>query len=164
MAEHRQKRLEYGKTQAKDQMDPEYRRLNYIRYADDFLIGMIGPKKEAEDIFTAVRTYLKAELKLDISKEKSGVHNARDGITYLGYGVRTRYRDKRVRMSINTSGGRRHLLKRTLNADIELYVPKERVIRFCHKNRYGDLVKGNPQSVPALIYRSDAEIISYLGL
>ena len=66
-------------------------------------------------------------------------------------------------MSINTSGGRRHLLKRTLNADIELYVPKERVIRFCHKNRYGNLVKGNPQSVPALIYRSDAEIISYFN-
>lgn len=30
--------------------DPDYRRLKYVRYADDFLLGFIGPKSEAEEI------------------------------------------------------------------------------------------------------------------
>jgi hypothetical protein len=66
-------------------------------------------------------------------------------------------------MPINTVGGRRHVLKRTLNADVVLYVPTERVVRFCHKNRYGNLVSGKAKQIPALIYRSDAEIISYFN-
>ena len=31
-------------------MDPGYRRLRYIRYADDHILGFIGPKAEAEEI------------------------------------------------------------------------------------------------------------------
>src|SRR5438270_6626035 len=33
-----------------DPVDPGYRRLRYIRYADDFLLGFVGPKSEAEEI------------------------------------------------------------------------------------------------------------------
>jgi RNA-directed DNA polymerase len=161
MQEYRDTRLKLGGTQAKDQMDPEYRRLNYIRYCDDFLIGTIGPKEEAREIFASVRAYLKDALKLDISAGKSGIHHAQEGLTYLGYGIRVRQSPKRVRMTIQTVGGPRHLLKRTLNADVELYVPEARVIRFCHKNRYGNLVTGESKHVPGLIYRSDAEIVAY---
>ncbi len=31
--------------------DPDYRRLRYVRYADDFLLGFVGPASEAKDIF-----------------------------------------------------------------------------------------------------------------
>ena len=31
-----------------DPMDPGYRRLRYLRYADDHILGFIGPKAEAE--------------------------------------------------------------------------------------------------------------------
>ena len=162
MAEFRKKQLEIGRIQAKDPMDPGYKRLNYIRYADDFLIGTIGSKQEAKEVFQTIKLYLETELKLSISEEKSGIHFAPDGITYLGYGIRIRFNTtRRIRMPINTRGGRRHVLKRTLNADVVLYVPMERVIRFCHMNRYGNLVSGKAMHIPALIYRSDAEIISY---
>jgi len=30
--------------------DPDYRRLRYLRYADDFLLGFAGPRSEAEEI------------------------------------------------------------------------------------------------------------------
>ena len=164
MTEFRQKQLEISSIQAKDPLDPEYKRLNYIRYADDFLVGMIGSKEEAKEVFQTIKLYLETELKLSISEEKSGIHFAPDGVTYLGYGIRTRFNTtKRRRMPINTVGGRRYALKRTLNADVELYVPMERVIKFCHKNRYGNLVSGKTKQVPALIYRSDAEIISYFN-
>ena len=33
-----------------DPMDPGYRRLKYLRYADDHILGFIGPKAEAEEI------------------------------------------------------------------------------------------------------------------
>ena len=161
MKEYRKIRLTYGNAQAKDQMDPEFKRLNYNRYADDFLIGVIGSKQEAEDIFKTVQLYLRDELKLEISQDKSGIHLAQDGITYLGYGIKVRHSTKRVRMAIHTSGGKRHILKRTLNADIDLYIPEEKVIRFCHRNRYGNLVNGTTQDIPILIHRSDAEIISH---
>ncbi|BBO80917.1 maturase [Desulfosarcina ovata subsp. sediminis] len=164
MAEFRQKQLKVGKIQAKDPMDPDFKRLNYIRYADDFLIGVIGSKEESKEVFQKIKRYLETALKLSISEEKSGIHYAPDGVTYLGYGIRTRFNTtRRIRMPINTASGRRHTLKRTLNADVELYVPMERVIKFCHKNRYGDLVSGRARRIPALIYRSDAEILSYFN-
>ena len=49
--------LPYGDTH-----DPEYRRLRYIRYADDFLLGFAGPRNEAEDIKTRIGEFLGALL------------------------------------------------------------------------------------------------------
>jgi group II intron reverse transcriptase/maturase len=46
-----------------DPCDPNYRRLRYIRYADDFLLGFVGPKKEAEDIRERLREFLASQLK-----------------------------------------------------------------------------------------------------
>ena len=45
--------------------DPDYRRLRFCRYADDFLLGCVGPKEEAEDIKERLRTFLQEELKLE---------------------------------------------------------------------------------------------------
>jgi hypothetical protein len=55
MTEFRQKQLEISSIQAKDPLDPEYKRLNYIRYADDFLVGMIGSKEEAKEVFQTIK-------------------------------------------------------------------------------------------------------------
>lgn len=32
--------------------DPSYRKLQYVRYADDFILGFVGPKSEAVHILT----------------------------------------------------------------------------------------------------------------
>ena len=42
--------------------DPGYRRLRYIRYADDILLGLIGPVTEAEEIKARITTFLSTEL------------------------------------------------------------------------------------------------------
>ena len=57
--------------------DPEYRRLNYVRYADDFLLGFIGPKSEAEEIKRQLRDFLRDELKLELSEEKTLITHAK---------------------------------------------------------------------------------------
>jgi hypothetical protein len=66
--------------------DPNYRRLRYVRYADDFLLGFNGPKAEA--IKKQLRAHLQEELKLELSEEKTLITNARkEAARFLGYEV-----------------------------------------------------------------------------
>ena len=60
-----------------DPQDPHYRRLTYLRYADDFLLGFIGPKAEAEEIKDCLRAYLRDTLKLELSEDKTLITHAR---------------------------------------------------------------------------------------
>jgi hypothetical protein len=50
--------------------DPDYRRLKYVRYADDFLLGFIGPKSEAEEIKQALQKFLREELNAHYPRQK----------------------------------------------------------------------------------------------
>src|SRR3989440_8239304 len=59
------------KLPAIDAQDPDYRRLRYCRYADDFALAFIGPKEEAEAIKQRLRAVLREELKLELSEEKT---------------------------------------------------------------------------------------------
>src|SRR5439155_13033868 len=69
-----------------DPADPDYRRLRYIRYADDFLLGFAGPKAEAEEIKTRIGRFLKETLKLELSEEKTLItHAATKAAKFLGY-------------------------------------------------------------------------------
>lgn len=58
---------------ASDALDPNYRRLRYCRYADDFLIGVTGSKADARQLMDEVRVFLTDTLKLEMSAEKSGI-------------------------------------------------------------------------------------------
>ena len=75
---------------AVDPMDPDFKRLRYCRYADDFLIGLIGSKQEAREVMSAVQTFLATTLNLTVSPEKSGIHHASKGSRFLGYHVCTK--------------------------------------------------------------------------
>jgi group II intron reverse transcriptase/maturase len=69
---------------ARDSQDEEFRRLYYIRYADDFLIGFSGTKTEVSLIRNKVENKLR-EIHLEVNKEKSKTfHNIEDGLLYLG--------------------------------------------------------------------------------
>src|SRR5205807_8970355 len=70
-----------------DQYDPEYRRLKYCRYADDFVLGAICSKSEAEEIFRQIESFLKETLKLKISQEKSGIKHNTEITRFLGYDI-----------------------------------------------------------------------------
>ena len=68
--------------------DPDYRRLRYIRYADDFLLGFVGPKKEAEQIRDRIGEFLGQQLKLTLSAEKTLITHAHDEKAhFLGYEI-----------------------------------------------------------------------------
>ncbi|MFJ8747261.1 reverse transcriptase/maturase family protein [Embleya sp. NPDC127516] len=82
---------------SRDPSDPGYRRLNYCRYADDWLLGFTGPKREAEEIKAEIGRFLHDELRLELSEEKTVItHGRTQAARFLGYEIvtfetRTRY-------------------------------------------------------------------------
>ena len=59
-----------------DPYDENYRRCRYVRYADDFLIGFTGSKADAEKIKAEMHDFLKQELHLELSEEKTLITSA----------------------------------------------------------------------------------------
>jgi hypothetical protein len=86
------RRLPFG-----DPCDPGYRRLRYSRYADDHLLGFIGPKAEAEKIKAQLAAFLHDELKLELSAEKTLITHARTRpARYLGYEIIVQHGDSKI--------------------------------------------------------------------
>lgn len=79
--------------------DPDYRRLYFVRYADDFLLALSGPKNLASEIFKEVSTFLRSDLHLEISREKSRIGHVTDNpANFAGmrlFGVSARNLNKR---------------------------------------------------------------------
>jgi len=74
---------------ARDQSDPDFKRLHYIRYADDFLLGYTGSREEAEQIKTAITEFVINNLQLNVNKAKSGIYHSSDkNILFLGFLLR----------------------------------------------------------------------------
>lgn len=75
---------------ASDDMDSSFKRLQYVRYADDFLIGIIGSKSDAEKIKRNLTDFISEKLKLKLSEEKTLITNAHKPARFLGYDVKIR--------------------------------------------------------------------------
>ena len=91
---------------SQDPNDPDYRRLRYIRYADDFLLGFAGPRKEADEIKQELKEYLRDEMMLELSEQKTLITHARsEAARFLGYEIvvhqNDHKRDQMGRRSIN---------------------------------------------------------------
>lgn len=130
-----------------DPFDPSFRRLWYVRYADDFLLGFIGSKAEAESIRDRLREFLSHTLKLQLSIEKTLVTHARDHkARFLGFEITT----SRCQSKLASSG------KRSINGLTALLMPADvnRSIetRFCKSAK--------PIHRPELMNESDYTIIA----
>lgn len=66
------------------QCNSEYKSLQYCRYADDFIIGVIGSKQDAERIKANVKNFLAEELKLTLSEEKTKITHTSEICAVLG--------------------------------------------------------------------------------
>jgi group II intron reverse transcriptase/maturase len=93
----RQLRQQLRRLSVGDPQDPGFRRLRYSRYADDHLLGFIGPKAEAEAIKDQLSTFLRDELKLELSPEKTLITHARTrAARYLGYEITTQGSNSKI--------------------------------------------------------------------
>lgn len=103
---------------ATDPFDNSFRKLYYTRYADDFLIGVIGSKQDAEQIKRDVKGFLFNELNLELSDEKTLItHSYREKARFLGF-------DITASKSNQAKRGKDGKLQRQNNGKVKLYVPK----------------------------------------
>jgi len=108
-----------------DPMDPGYRRLRYIRYADDSIMGFIGPKAEAEEIKARVAAFLRETLGLELNAAKTLITHARSQrARFLGYDITVQHCDTK------RTGGRR-----AANGKIALRVPPDVIKAQCARYR-----------------------------
>lgn len=128
---------------SRDHFDPNYRRLKYIRYADDFLLGLDGPKDEAEAIKARLGDFLHDHLKLEMSPEKTLITHAKtEKSRFLGYEIST----------VNKPGT-------PIHGNITMRVPPrtidEKIARYCKH--------GRPVHRAELINESDFAIVDKYG-
>jgi len=58
-----------------DLFDKNFRRLRYVRYADDFVVMMVGDRKNAEYLRKKIAEILKAKCGLDLNEEKTIINS-----------------------------------------------------------------------------------------
>jgi group II intron reverse transcriptase/maturase len=135
-----------------DPQDPGYRRLKYIRYADDHLLGFIGPRSEAEQIKQRLAQFLREDLALELSEDKTLITHARTGAAkFLGYEITVQHGDQKI--------SRAKRAKRATNGKVRLRVPLT-VIR---SKRSPYLKGGKPAHRPQLMGLDDHQIVSTFG-
>jgi group II intron reverse transcriptase/maturase len=132
--------------------DLDYRRLRYVRYADDFLLGFIGPKVEAQHIKSLLGTHLQ-QLGLTLSEEKTHITHARtQAARFLGYDITTAWDNTKL------SKRQEHKV-RALNGTIQLRVPREISVKWIR--RYTR--QGKPHYIGGYIELSDYELVETFG-
>lgn len=99
------------------------KKLKYVRYADDFLIAVNGSKADCEMIKAKLTEFIRNELKMELSQEKTLITHSNETARFLGYDVRVR-RDQQVKPWKNCK-------QRTMNNTVELLIPlKDKVEKY----------------------------------
>lgn len=133
------------------------KRICYVRYADDFLIGVVGSKEDCVEIKAELKAFLADVMKLELSDEKTKITHSSESARFLGYDVSVR-RTQEVK---RRSDGVR---QRALNGTVMLNAPlKDKTEEFLISNGYG-IRKADGKIIPiaakGLRNRSDFEIVS----
>ena len=128
-------------------VNPGYRRLRYVRYADDFVLGFSGPKAEAEQIKESLETFLRDTLKLELSREKTLItHATSQAAKFLGYEL--------VNQQVNDKID--HTGRRSVNGRIGLRGPAKVIEQHCRAY----MRNGKPADRPVLIHDTDYSIVA----
>ena len=142
----RELRLRRRTLPSQDPNDPGYRRLRYVRYADDWLLGFAGPKREAEEIKSRIRTFLRDQLKLELSESKTLItHAASQAAHFLGYEIRVQHADTKITRQ-----------RRAVNGAIGLFVPRQVIRQKCALY----MSKGKPAQRGPLLHDEDFTIVA----
>lgn len=143
-----------------DGMDSGYKRMKYVRYADDFLIGVIGSKTDSLRIKEDLACVLAEKLKLTLSPAKTLVTHAAKPAKFLGYHVHVRKCKHRKRSKATGA------LRRAYNGKVVLAMPTTTVRKQLLGYQAMKIVKRNgtekwkPTGRPRLLNNDDLEILN----
>jgi len=104
------------------------KKFTFVRYADDWLVGVCGTKQECEELKAEIAGFLRDELKLTLSDEKTVITHSSEEIRFLGYDICVR-RSQEIKGYIMKNGKRRKT--RSLNKKVALMIPhREKIESF----------------------------------
>ena len=143
------------KTPCKSQTDKV---LRYVRYADDFLIGINGSKTDSEMLKSKLKKFIFENLKMELSEEKTYITHSSEPVKFLGYHISVR-RNQKLKPDKNG------VVKRSLNETIQLTIPfKEKIEKFLWDKKAVRIKENTNALFPAkrdyLLNLTDLEIVS----
>lgn len=123
---------------SKKQLDHSVKKMQYVRYADDFLISVIGTHDDAVQIKEKIKTYLKTERNMDRNEEKILITEATKKVLFLGTEITKKSGTGMVVRTVNGKGIRASGY-RVRNAPIENIInkldTKLGIVRYSKNNR-----------------------------
>jgi group II intron reverse transcriptase/maturase len=132
---------------SRDPTDPDFRRLWYVRYADDTLLGFSGPRSEAEETKRRLSTFLRDELRLELSAEKTLITHARTrAARFLGFEV----------VALDADHKHDYRGQRCINGAVRLKIPKDVIVERCRPY----MCKGKAVHRPERLVDDDFSIVS----
>lgn len=145
------------KLPSQDPNDPNFRRLRYVRYADDFLLGFIGSKAEAKQIKQQIAEFLKT-LKLEMSEEKTLItHATTEKAKFLGYEITIAQDDNHFTKNYRRQN---RVRRRSINGCPIFLIPRKVITTWSHHF----LRKGKTIHRSNLLRCSDFEITRTFGI
>ena len=123
-------------TPSVDVNDPDFIRVKYIRYCDDWLIGVCGPYALAQQIKEEIKTFLREQLQLTLSEEKTHITNAKKGqAKFLGTLI-TIGRGGQQKITKVKQGTRKMVKRRTTGWETIMEMPTQDLIQRLHKRGF----------------------------
>ena len=162
-SERRRELIKLKKTLRKEQLKLPFKnqtdkKMRYIRYADDFIIGICGSKEDCQSIKQQLSEFVCDKMGMELSDEKTLITHSNEYARFLGYDIRVR------RNNTIKRGGVNNCTKRTLNHKVDLAIPlSDKIMKFLFDNKIVKQ-KQNGEIVPTqrleLISRTDFGIIT----
>lgn len=144
-----------------DTSDPNYRRSMYVRYADDFVFIVEGPRSEAVEIKNKIKIFLEENTGLELSDEKTLVSHVGKGFNFLGAHIKSS-RHVGYRMKTRTVKGTRITMRANVRAKVNVPINTliEKLIKagFARRNHKGELLA---KPMTAMVNMDHATIIQF---
>lgn len=141
------------KLPVRDAMDP-FIRVRFCRYADDFIVSVIGPKATALEIKRRMSTFLKEQLNLTLSPDKTLITHHTRKAHFLGFNITIYNNNDYIEKD---ALGR---IKRNRAGIVGLEVPRSVQVKWVRKYSR----KGKPHAKIHLISQHPHNIITAYGL
>jgi group II intron reverse transcriptase/maturase len=155
LAEYKPLRKQLMKTPCTSQSD---KKIKYIRYADDFIIGVKGSREDCQWIKSKISEFIGKTLKMELSEDKTLITHSSKCARFLGYDIRVR-RDGTIKR-----GGNGNVQRRTLNNHTELLIPfEDKIHKFIFTKGVAEQKSGGtlfPVHRTSLLRLTDLEIVS----
>lgn len=132
-----------------------YKAMEYVRYADDFIVGVNGSKEDCERLKQAMKEFLKDRLQLELSEEKTLITHSTKFARFLSY-------DISISHDLSVAKDKNGVKKRKYRGYVQLRIPKGTIEKVIVKNKMVKDIDAKQWDMlhrPRLVGLSDLEII-----